>query len=152
MLPAKLIIDLYSMKKCPFCAEEINDEAIKCKHCQSDLTSTPPKEVKDVTVDGKLKGFETFMQQYSHSWTLVNKTKTILSYQRVDPAKKGSCLFALILMLILIVPGLLYLYFANKPAKTYRLTVSIDEEGSISASGDPEGIRLYNKFTQKKAV
>lgn len=38
------------MKKCPFCAEEIQDEAIKCKHCGSIIGNSQTVQLAEQSV------------------------------------------------------------------------------------------------------
>lgn len=43
------------MKKCPFCAEEVQDQAVKCKHCHSSLTDSETSVKASMSQPGEQK-------------------------------------------------------------------------------------------------
>ena len=93
------------MTKCPFCAEEIQDEAVKCKHCQSMLvvSGAPSREKRRfvcVFLDAAASRNKLYLEAcdkqqieaYSKSrgWTLVSlEEKTLPKVPPLDISGPG---------------------------------------------------------------
>jgi phage shock protein C len=90
------------MKKCPYCAEEIQDDAVKCKHCGSHLAASPwsTRRLYRSQRDRKIAGICGGLGDYFNcDSTLVRFAWVVLTFLSAGIA------ILLYLVLILVIPN-----------------------------------------------
>ncbi|MEA3450203.1 MAG: DUF4190 domain-containing protein [Patescibacteria group bacterium] len=87
------------MKKCPFCAEEIQDDALKCKHCKSDINkqnkSENPNKYKDLAIASFVLGILSIFFGSIGIIPLVALIVSIVSLFKIKQMKNRNKIFTI---------------------------------------------------------
>jgi hypothetical protein len=116
------------MKICPFCAEEIKEAAIICKHCKKHLDGS---DSSAEPLNDKFSSFIDFVKQDYPPWQVVSKNyKENYIILNKENKNSFSCLIFIILALFFVIPALIYLVFTMSQQAVYSVTIRFDQDGN----------------------
>ena len=140
------------MKTCPFCAEEIQEAAVVCKHCGRDLDTGDVPETYTSLV-AKEQVLDTAVTEYLNAgWVTVWRT---LKGAQLNFPKKinwGLLIFLIVISVFIfeILPLIYLIWFALKKPESIDLTVT--EDGQILLDGGPYRIPAKPTTPKKNVV
>lgn len=131
------------MKKCPYCAEDIKEEAIKCRHCGELLNQESIN-----TKSNRFNSFAEFLKQKYPVYTIVsenNEKDYIILNKQIS---SFNAIIFVVLLLFWVLPGLLYAIIALSSKKILSLTIHFDKSDIPISVDNPNFYFLIKQYKE----